>query len=581
MTIEPVLKLAIALHESPGVYALLVGSGVSRAAGIPTGWDVVLDLIRKIAAASGEDPEPDPEAWYSQKFGEEAHYAKLLSSLTTTPAERAALLSSYFEPTEQEREDGLKIPTPAHIVISRLVHESHVRLIVTTNFDRLIEGALEAEGIQPNVISSEDDLKGAMPLVHSRCVVVKLHGDYRDTRIRNTAEELARYAPRLNKFLDRVLDEFGLVVCGWSAAYDVALSEAILRAPNRRFTTFWLARGDLSPEAEQLIEKRRAEVISIEGADQFFAGLEEKIQSLRELDRPHPPSTAAAVESVKRYVGEPQHEVRLHDLLHEETESLHAANASERFQTHDRQATIIDGFQGRMRAYEALSERLEAMVAALAYYGKGDNASLLTRTLNRLSRPNRHEGFNILLGLQYYPALLVTYAAGISALSADRFGNLAAILHEPECTDGSNRDRKPVLALVNANDTFAGVAQWIPRPNADKLYTPVSEHLLDLLRPVLRPYVPDPNDYEEMFDVFEYLLALTHADLIRPATIGRFGWRIPSERTSVSETISGWIEQASDCGLLKAGFFDGSPTRFREVFEAYEEWRKEITQGWR
>lgn len=50
MHIEPELKLAIALHSSPGVYALLLGSGLSSAAGVPTGWQVTLDLIRKLAA---------------------------------------------------------------------------------------------------------------------------------------------------------------------------------------------------------------------------------------------------------------------------------------------------------------------------------------------------------------------------------------------------------------------------------------------------------------------------------------------------------------------------------------------------
>ena len=41
---------------------LLLGSGVSRAAGIPTGWEVVIDLIRKVAALENEncDPEDGP-----------------------------------------------------------------------------------------------------------------------------------------------------------------------------------------------------------------------------------------------------------------------------------------------------------------------------------------------------------------------------------------------------------------------------------------------------------------------------------------------------------------------------------------
>ncbi len=67
--IDPMLSLAMSTHANPGVYALLLGSGVSRSAGIPTGWEVVLDLIRRLAAIESEDCEPDPEAWYKGKYG--------------------------------------------------------------------------------------------------------------------------------------------------------------------------------------------------------------------------------------------------------------------------------------------------------------------------------------------------------------------------------------------------------------------------------------------------------------------------------------------------------------------------------
>jgi hypothetical protein len=219
----PVLKVAISLQANPGVYALLIGSGVSKAAGIPTGWEIVLDLIRKVAYMEGEKPTSELETWYQQRFCEVPDYSKLLDRLTTTPAERMALLRSYFEPTEEEREQGLKVPTPTHQAIATLAKHGYVRMILTTNFDRLIEMALEEAGIVPDVISSDDDLRGAMPYVHSRCLVVKLHGDYRDTRIKNTVEELANYAQELDEFLDRVFDEFGLLVCGWSSAWDTAL----------------------------------------------------------------------------------------------------------------------------------------------------------------------------------------------------------------------------------------------------------------------------------------------------------------------------------------------------------------------
>jgi len=40
---EPALKLALSMHAKPGAYALLIGSGVSKSAGIPTGWEIVRD----------------------------------------------------------------------------------------------------------------------------------------------------------------------------------------------------------------------------------------------------------------------------------------------------------------------------------------------------------------------------------------------------------------------------------------------------------------------------------------------------------------------------------------------------------
>jgi hypothetical protein len=268
--LEPVLKVALSLHNNPGIYALLIGSGISRSAGVPTGWEIVLDLIRKVANIEGEDPEPEPEAWYQKRFGELPDYGRLLDRLTSTSAERMALLRSYFEPTEEEREQGLKMPTPAHRAIATLVRLGYFRIILTTNFDRLLEKALEDEGVSPDIIKSDDDLQGAMPYVHSKCYLVKLHGDYLDTRIKNTPEELANYSEHLNRLLDRIFDEFGLIVCGWSGTWDTALRQAILRCPNRRFPMYWLAKGELTEEAKQIVYHRRAEIIDIESADQFF-----------------------------------------------------------------------------------------------------------------------------------------------------------------------------------------------------------------------------------------------------------------------------------------------------------------------
>src|SRR5882672_1291365 len=108
--IDPLVSLAFAIQSNKGAYAFLIGSGVSRAAGIPTGWEVVLDLIRKIAKLEGENCEPEPEIWFEQKHGVAPDYSTLLDAIAKTPAERQGLLRTYFEPSEEERSQDLKLP---------------------------------------------------------------------------------------------------------------------------------------------------------------------------------------------------------------------------------------------------------------------------------------------------------------------------------------------------------------------------------------------------------------------------------------------------------------------------------------
>ena len=158
-----------------------------------------------------------------------------------------------------------------------------------------------------------------------------MHGDYLDTRIRNTQAELDSYSAEFDRLLDRVFDEFGLVVCGWSAAWDGALREALYRASSRRFTTYWAAHGEIDDEARRLIEHRGAESIPITDADDFFSTTQQHVESLQEFARPHPLSTEAAVASLKRYLSESRHRIRLSDLVEGVVERVVLATSGEEF----------------------------------------------------------------------------------------------------------------------------------------------------------------------------------------------------------------------------------------------------------
>lgn len=583
---EPLLKMALSLNTNPGAYALLIGSGVSTAAGIPTSQTIVVDLIRKLAAMEGEELQLDPVTWYQQKFSKYPRYDTLLDSLTTTPSERMALLRSYFEPTPDDLEKNLKVPTSAHQAIAALAKLGYIRIILTTNFDRLMEKALDKVGIVPDVISSEDHLKGAVPYVHSQCYLVKLHGDYIDTRIKNTPEELADYPPEINTLLDRILDEFGLVVCGWSSSSDVALRNSILRCPNRRYTTFWLQKGELSEEAEDLIRHRRAESLCVESADHVFNELLERTKSLRELELTHPLSTDIAVSTVKRYLVDPKSRIRLHDLIKDESERVYLELNSDKFKI-DGVSPDKEHFQQRMHQYEAIVERLMAMLVALSYHDEGKNADLLTNCIERLVSKPRQGGYTHLNNLQLYPALLITYAGGICSLSAKRFNNLAAILRTPKYRDYYNHKKIPAIEKLQVFSVFdqnAGIL--VPRLNAEREFTAASNYLLEVIRPFLRDYIPDDIKYEESFNIFEYLLALTFRDLLgmQWSPVGRYGWcykvRSSLEISPIDEFIAEGQKEGSEWELLKAGFFDGSIDRLNNIIEDDMGCLQEIARGW-
>ena len=65
--IDPQVSIAFALRSNPGAYAILVGSGVSVGAGIPTGWQVMLHLISKVARVLGDDPGDVVSNWYQER----------------------------------------------------------------------------------------------------------------------------------------------------------------------------------------------------------------------------------------------------------------------------------------------------------------------------------------------------------------------------------------------------------------------------------------------------------------------------------------------------------------------------------
>ncbi len=583
-SIDPIHSLAFLIQANPGVYALLVGSGVSRAAKIPTGWEITQDLIRRLAAVRGEECGSEPERWHLGKFGKEASYSDLLNDIAKTQAERQQLLRGYFEPTDEEREEGAKAPTAAHRAIAGLAAKGFIKVIITTNFDQLLETALRDEGVEPTILSSPDQVHGALPLIHTDCCVFKVNGDYLDTRIKNTPAELDEYPKEFNELLDRIFDEFGLIVCGWSAEWDGALRSAFSRAQSRRFTTFWAVRGKPEDKAQRLIDLRGAQVIKIEDADAFFTDLQQNVTSIEEYSKPHPLSTEAAVVSLKRYMTDSQHRIRLSDFVCETVERVVEAISGEEFVVEGGPAPDRESITTRVRKYEAACETLLAMATVGGFWAEKEHYNVWQRAMQRLCSRQSRSGYEYLIGLQRYPATLLLYALGLSALEADRLQFLGRIFETT--IHREHEEDVPAVCMLPPSCYFSEGGRVMQiLEGMDERYAPLNDWIHETLRPYADRILPDKSRYTLVFDRFEILLALgcSHNEDREPewywAPPGSFGFRRDNRVQVFNEIEESLTSKQDQSPYVTSGIFGSTAedckdglTRLKEFIPKLRWW---------
>jgi SIR2-like domain len=268
----PMAALAVNMAVTPAGFAFLVGSGFSRSAGVPSAWDVLRDITARWYAAETGTPvaaDIDPIGWAGERLGADATYSTVLEQLFPERAQRQELLASYFVGKE---------PTPAHRILARMAVAGLVRVVVTTNFDRLIEAALDDVGVRWSRVSSDAELATAQPRDVAPVFILKLHGDYGSIDMRNTTDEISAIDPGVGAELAAILRSHGLVVVGY-AGTDPAVAQ-ILRSTRPRLGLYWAVRGSASSEQSDLLRAVDGYEIQIEDADAFMPDLLRRIDAI-------------------------------------------------------------------------------------------------------------------------------------------------------------------------------------------------------------------------------------------------------------------------------------------------------------
>lgn len=441
MALDPIVSLSVAIAEAPGSYAFFLGSGVSRDAAVPTGGDVfwlaVGDLYR-LEKATEETPDRDALAeWLKESGRQELGYSDILELIAPDQATRRDYLAKHFEGVQ---------PGPTHERLADLAAAGTVRVFVTPNFDRLLERALQARGIEPVVVTSDADLDAAPAREHSRCYVVKPHGDYLQQTIRNTPSELAELPAAMTAQLEEVFSRYGLVVVGYGGA-DEAIARA-LRTRRSRYGLYWLARGDLAEPARTLVEQLGGRVIVRDGAAEFLADLDRRLAVFAAHPSGETPSTVNDEVVLLLRRGDA---VGLHELLRRERREFEQAVLA-----------VVDGRHGErpsenvaVKVHDALLPVLERRLASLLPLALHD-VEQLTEEIAALAtfcsrRPARD-------GYTFWPTIIdwcgwwLGHVVGAYLVELGRFDALSAVF-EPRVTD-----RADSAPLVGSWSGDAGAA---------------------------------------------------------------------------------------------------------------------------
>jgi NAD-dependent SIR2 family protein deacetylase len=205
-----------------------LGAGASASAGIPTAWDMTWEFKqelfvsqRKVSSKTVSDlASPSVRSTLQSHIdsigdlppnGAEDEYAALFEAVYPSEADRRTFMDAKVS--------GAK-PSYGHLALATLMRARRTRLVWTTNFDALLADACakvyDSTAQLATVALDAPDLASQLIQEERWPIEVKLHGDFRSRRLKNTNDELRHQDARLRKLLVDSCKRFGMVVVGYS-----------------------------------------------------------------------------------------------------------------------------------------------------------------------------------------------------------------------------------------------------------------------------------------------------------------------------------------------------------------------------
>ncbi len=140
---NPIVKLIANALPGDKKYILFAGAGVSKDAGIPTTWDLMLKTAGLLYIADNPDEEVDSdfdlEKWFIESKYAQMKYSELMELIYSKNPDQQDFLKKNLDNNDIGE---------SHKGIAELARRGIIRTIITTNFDHYIEKALKQKRVR-------------------------------------------------------------------------------------------------------------------------------------------------------------------------------------------------------------------------------------------------------------------------------------------------------------------------------------------------------------------------------------------------------------------------------------------------
>jgi tetratricopeptide (TPR) repeat protein/NAD-dependent SIR2 family protein deacetylase len=251
-------------------FAFFLGAGASVESGIPLAGAMMDDWCQRIiqeqcpedcTGASQQKTWLEEQPWYAQAKRAGTLYSDLFEMYETKERGRQAYIERMIE--------GRK-PSFGYVVLANLMARNYVNTVLTTNFDDLIYSSCSTYTDLRPVMYAYGTMVSDLRITNSRPKILKLHGDYLYSKLKNSRGELEHQDPNMSRYVSAMLSEYGLVVIGYSGC-DNSVMEMLRNFPPNN-DLFWCGRtGSPIPEpVRDLLIRTDGVYVEIDSFDQMM-----------------------------------------------------------------------------------------------------------------------------------------------------------------------------------------------------------------------------------------------------------------------------------------------------------------------